>query len=111
MARRSNAQNLVVYLNSKTVGRLLRAASGAITFRYDEAWLTWPGAMPVSISLPLSGETYRGAPVINVFENLLPDADQIRRYGAQRLGGYLESFIVRWDCSPGHVTGHVTTQV
>ncbi|HAY07804.1 MAG TPA: type II toxin-antitoxin system HipA family toxin [Hyphomonas sp.] len=86
MARRSLAHRLVVYLNSRLVGRLERAASGAISFSYDEAWLAWQQAMPVSISLPLTGEVFRGAPVINVFENLLPDADQVRHHVAERLG-------------------------
>lgn len=86
MARRSNAKRLSVYLNSKPVGGLTQAASGAITFSYDEAWLAWPSAMPVSISLPLTGEVFRGAPVINVFDNLLPDAEQVRRNVAERLG-------------------------
>lgn len=86
MARRSNAHRLFVYLNSRLVGQLERAASGAITFRYDEGWRAWPNAMPVSISLPLTGEVFRGASVINVFENLLPDADRVRRHVAQRLG-------------------------
>lgn len=86
MARRSNARTLAVFMNSKPVGSLTRAASGAIAFSYDEAWLAWPGSMPVSISLPLTGEVFRGAPVINVFENLLPDAEQVRRHVAERLG-------------------------
>lgn len=86
MARRSKARTLVVFMNSKPIGSLTRAASGAIAFSYDEAWLDWPGSMPVSISLPLTGEVFRGAPVINVFENLLPDAEQVRRHVAERLG-------------------------
>ncbi len=86
MARRSLAHSLFVYMNSRTVGRLERAASGAITFRYDAAWLSWSSSMPVSISLPLTGEVFRGVPVINAFENLLPDADQVRRHVAERLG-------------------------
>lgn len=86
MARRSTAQTLSVFLNSRPVGRLTRAASGAVTFSYDEPWLAGPGSMPVSISLPLTGEVFRGAPVINVFENLLPDAEQVRRQVAERLG-------------------------
>lgn len=86
MARRSNAEALAVFLNAKPVGRLTRAASGAVAFSYDASWLDWPGSMPVSISLPLTGEVFRGAPVINVFENLLPDAEQVRRHVAERLG-------------------------
>lgn len=86
MARRSNAEALGVFLNSKPVGRLTRATSGAIAFSYDASWLDWSGSMPVSISLPLTSQTFRGAPVINVFENLLPDAEQVRRHIAERLG-------------------------
>ncbi|MBI1399639.1 type II toxin-antitoxin system HipA family toxin [Hyphomonas sp.] len=86
MARRSNAEALAVFLNAKPVGRLTRTASGAVAFSYDASWLDWSGSMPVSISLPLTGEVFRGAPVINVFENLLPDAAQIRRHLAERLG-------------------------
>jgi serine/threonine-protein kinase HipA len=40
----------------------------------------------VSLSLPLREERYIGAPVTNVFDNLLPDSDTIRRRVAQRVG-------------------------
>lgn len=86
MPRRSTARSLIVYLNSKVVGRLSKAGSGAISFQYESAWLEWSAAMPVSISMPLTTETYRGAPVAHVFENLLPDAQQIRRNVGERLG-------------------------
>jgi len=36
--------------------------------------------------LPLREERYIGAPVINVFDNLLPDADAIRKRVAERVG-------------------------
>ena len=78
MARRGRTSRLGVFLNGRPVGVLERAAGGAISFAYGEDWLAWPAAMPVSLSLPLSRETYRGAPVNHVFENLLPDADQVR---------------------------------
>lgn len=86
MARRSLAQRLVVNLNARRVGLLERAANGAVSFLYDSDWLAWDHAMPVSISLPLSDQTWRGAEVINVFENLLPDAERVRRNVAERLG-------------------------
>lgn len=86
MARRSLAQRLVVYLNARRVGLLERAANGAVFFSYDQDWLAWEHAMPVSISLPLSDQTWRGPEVINVFENLLPDAERVRRNVAERLG-------------------------
>jgi serine/threonine-protein kinase HipA len=83
MARRPRPP-LNVYLNNRLVGRLRRESSGAIDFRYDESWLEWEGAIPVSLSLPLREDRYIGAPVIAVFENLLPDNLDIRRRVAER---------------------------
>lgn len=42
--------------------------------------------MPVSLSLPLQENRYSGAPVMAVFDNLLPDSDIIRRRVAERVG-------------------------
>jgi serine/threonine-protein kinase HipA len=42
--------------------------------------------MPVSLSLPLQENRYSGAPVMAVFDNLLPDSDVIRRRVAERVG-------------------------
>ena len=52
MARRPRTQRLNVYLNARLVGRLEKAGTGAVSFRYDPDWLGWQGAMPVSISMP-----------------------------------------------------------
>ncbi|KDA01889.1 type II toxin-antitoxin system HipA family toxin [Hyphomonas oceanitis] len=86
MARRTQTQRLNIYLNARSVGRIEKAGSGAVSFVYDTDWVAWEGAMPVSISLPLSEEVFRGQQVVNVFENLLPDADRVRRNVAERLG-------------------------
>ena len=86
MPRRSQTRRLNVFLNARLVGRLEQAASGAINFAYDPQWLAWENAMPVSTSLPLAERTWRGAEVINVFENLLPDVERVRRNVAERLG-------------------------
>ena len=52
--------------------------------------MTTPGsiesAFPVSLSLPLREDAYRGAPVAAVFENLLPDSDALRRRVAEKVG-------------------------
>ena len=40
--------------------------------------------MPASLSLPLREQAYLGAPVLAVFENLLPDNDTLRRQIAAR---------------------------
>lgn len=84
MARKKTRMPLNVYLNARLVGRLQRETSGAIDFQYDESWLAWEDAFPVSISLPLREDRYLGDPVIAVFDNLLPDNDDIRRRVAAR---------------------------
>jgi len=86
MARRRQHPPLRVYQNNRLVGHLLKEPSGAIEFRYDESWLTRDLAFPVSLSLPLREDAYRGAPVAAVFENLLPDSDAIRRRVAEKVG-------------------------
>jgi serine/threonine-protein kinase HipA len=86
MARQRAHIPLNVFLNGRLVGVLSRATSGAIDFRYDQQWLTWESTFPISLSLPLREDRYIGAPVINVFDNLLPDSESIRRRVAERVG-------------------------
>ncbi|UWZ85881.1 type II toxin-antitoxin system HipA family toxin [Occallatibacter riparius] len=81
---RTRYEPLNVFLNSRLVGQLRRDVSGAISFKYDQSWLEWEFVMPVSLSLPLRAQTYSGAPVIAVFDNLLPDNDDLRRQIAAR---------------------------
>ncbi|ATY32969.1 type II toxin-antitoxin system HipA family toxin [Sphingomonas psychrotolerans] len=84
MARRSST--LRVLLNGRQVGWLSRAANGAIDFRYAQEWLDWEYVSPVSLSLPLDTRRYTGGAVTAVFDNLLPDNDDIRRRVAGRVG-------------------------
>lgn len=86
MARRRQHVPLHVYLNNRLVGHLLKEPGGAISFQYDESWLGWESAIPVSLSLPLREDAWRGAPVVAVFENLLPDSELLRRRVAERVG-------------------------
>lgn len=79
MARPRTRIPLNVFLNGRQVGQLRREADGAIDFKYGEAWLAWEHAIPVSLSLPLRERRYVGDPVVAVFDNLLPDDDDIRR--------------------------------
>jgi len=73
-------------MNNRLVGHLNKDPGGAISFHYDDAWLGWEPAIPVSLSLPLREEAYRGAPVTAVFENLLPDSESLRGRVAERVG-------------------------
>jgi serine/threonine-protein kinase HipA len=84
MARRRTRIPLNVYLNGKLVGQLSREGSGAIDFRYAQEWLDWENAISVSQSLPLREDRYVGEPVVAVFDNLLPDNQDIRRRVAER---------------------------
>jgi serine/threonine-protein kinase HipA len=77
---------LRVLLNNRLVGHLLKEPAGAIYFRYDESWLSRKNAIPVSLSLPLREDAYRGEPVVAVFENLLPDSELLRKRIAGRVG-------------------------
>jgi serine/threonine-protein kinase HipA len=86
MPRRRRHAPLRVQLNNRLVGQLSKAASGAIEFRYDRDWLDWEHALPVSLSLPLRDDAYRGEPVVAVFDNLLPDSDALRRRVAEKVG-------------------------
>lgn len=93
MARRPASAPLNVFANSRLVGTMRRESSGAVDFRYDRDWLDWSSAFPVSLSLPLREDHYVGAPVINVFDNLLPDSAAIRRRVAERVGaGGVDAF-------------------
>jgi serine/threonine-protein kinase HipA len=85
MARRARHAPLQVLQNGDRVGLLRQETSGATTFRYDAGWLERERAFPISLSLPLREAAYSGAPVLAVFENLLPDSDILRRLIATRV--------------------------
>ncbi len=84
MAKKRTRVPLNVFLNGRLIGRLQRETSGAIDFQYDPQWLDWEHTFPVSLSLPLREDQYIGDPVIAVFDNLLPDNEDIRRILAAR---------------------------
>lgn len=65
---------------------MARESSGAIDFRYDADWPGWEHTLAISLSLPLREKRYIGAPVPNVFDNLLPDNDGLRRQVTERVG-------------------------
>ena len=78
MARRQTHIPLNVFLNGCLVGLLRRQGTGAIDFQYDASLLDWEAALPISLYLPLRENRYVGAPVVAVFDNLLPDNEDIR---------------------------------
>lgn len=69
---------LDVLMNGALVGRLDRTSKGIISFNYDRQWLEARNRRPLSLSLPLAGQTYSGDVVENFFDNLLPDNSALR---------------------------------
>jgi len=86
MTRTRKHPPLRVYQNNRLVGHLGKQPSGAIEFRYHQDWLSRETAFPVSLSLPLREDAWRGEPVAAVFENLLPDSDALRKRVAEKVG-------------------------
>ena len=86
MGRSRKHLHLSVYQNGEIVGYLSKQPSGAVEFIYAEEWLSNERAYPVSVSLPLREDAFKGAPVIAVFENLLPDSESLRSRVAEKVG-------------------------
>lgn len=86
MARTRRHPPLHVYQNDQLVGHLHKDPGGAVAFHYDRQWLDRPGTFPVSLSLPLREDAWRGECVVAVFENLVPDSIELRRRQAEKVG-------------------------
>lgn len=73
---------LNVWMNGELVGTW-RVEHTSHKFQYAPEWLTSPRCRPLSLSLPISSTAeITGGPVVNYFDNLLPDNKAIR----QRIG-------------------------
>jgi serine/threonine-protein kinase HipA len=81
MGRKSRARALSVWVNGKLAGQWRIPARGAMEFQYDSAWVASEEGRPLSLSLPLTLDqgSIKGRPVETYFDNLLPDADPIRK--------------------------------
>ncbi|MGH8676814.1 MAG: type II toxin-antitoxin system HipA family toxin [Burkholderiales bacterium] len=81
MGRKSRARALSVWVNGKLAGEWRIPARGETEFQYDSTWAESEEGRPLSLSLPLSLDkgSIKGRPVEYYFDNLLPDADPIRK--------------------------------
>ncbi len=70
--------SLWVYMNGYRVGTFTKTTSGAHQFQYDESWVKLPGSRPISLSMPLRQQRFRGDETYNFFGNLLPDNPEVR---------------------------------
>lgn len=78
--------SLYVYMNGYEVGEYIQSRSGAQAFHYADSWLERRGAVPLSLSMPLTEKSHRGDVVYNYFDNLLPDSIDIRNRIQARFG-------------------------
>lgn len=84
MGRKRTGKALNVYLNGASVGLLKKEPSGQMSFQYGEEWMR--EGFPISQSLPIQEQEYKGEIVSRYFDNLLPDNDQIKKLIAQKFG-------------------------
>ncbi|WP_325893700.1 type II toxin-antitoxin system HipA family toxin [Grimontia sp. NTOU-MAR1] len=71
-------EKLVTYMNGERVGEFIKLTNGAHEFQYCAQWLENPKGRPLSLSLPLQFKKHTSSHVINYFDNLLPDLNEIR---------------------------------
>ena len=94
MGRRSHSRALGLWMNHRFLGTWTIAPHGE-SLQYDDAWLSFRGGRPLSLSLPFTpgNQPHRGAAVESYFENLLPDIKEIReRVACKCKAGSIEGF-------------------
>ncbi len=69
---------LDIYMNGYLVGELSKSTTGSHLFQYAPQWLETQGGRPISLSMPLRKQVYKGDEVYNFFDNLLPDNIEVR---------------------------------
>ncbi len=80
----TGAPELVTLLAGRVVGRVEQDLRGRLRFTYDPAWRDWPGAYPLSLSMPMAQREHGDDRIRAYLEGLLPDNDWIlRRWGTQ----------------------------
>ena len=76
--------HLNVYLDGILAGRLAQASGGALSFSYDDLYLTRRVPTPLSLSMPLSGSRHSNRVVAAWLEGLLPDNLCVREEWGRR---------------------------
>lgn len=69
----SPLRRAIVRLDGRRVGRLEEIDPRRMQFAYDGHWLSEPGAVPISRTMPLRPEPYESDGLHPFFENLLPE--------------------------------------
>ena len=61
-----------VYVQDRYAG-LIRETDSGYEFSYDRGYLQAPGALPVSLTLPLRDDTYTSGTLFPFFDGLIPE--------------------------------------
>src|ERR1700691_2165950 len=101
------AKTLDVYLRSDLVGHLVQDAGGQMVFDYAESWLQKPGATPLSQSLPLRKEGFKGRECRAFFAGILPEESK-REIIARNLGISARNDYAMLEQIGGECAGAVT---
>jgi serine/threonine-protein kinase HipA len=67
------ARTLDVYIGDDITGQLVQDDGGQMSFTYAEGWRNKPGAVPLSQSLPLRAEPFKGKECRGFFGGILPE--------------------------------------
>ncbi len=86
MGRKRQRAELFVFMNGEKVGLLSQTPHGRLAFNYDTTWFANESGRALSLSMPLTDQTYTGDIVENYFDNLLPDSLPIRNRIQKRFG-------------------------
>ncbi len=62
----------LIYMHDLLAGTLSEDENG-FTFTYDEQYLHTEGAVPVSLTLPLTGKPYHDSVLFPFFDGLIPE--------------------------------------
>ena len=100
------ARELEVRLFAERVG-ILALIDGRLSFRYAQDWLSRPGAVTLSRSLPLQAEPFDDRHTRPFFAGLLPEG-QLRRLIAQQFQVSSQNDFALLDHIGGECAGAVT---
>src|SRR5437016_5545391 len=100
-------RTLDVYLHTDLVGHLVEDDSGEMIFEYAESWLNRSGAAPLSQSLPLRKERFKGKECRGFFAGILPEESK-RETIARNLGISARNDYAMLERIGGECAGAVT---
>jgi len=101
------ARTLDVYIGDDITGQLVQDDGGQMSFTYAEGWRNKPGAVPLSQSLPLRAEPFKGKECRGFFGGLLPEEAK-REIIARNLGISARNDYAMLERIGGECAGAVT---